>query len=63
MRVLGWTRRVLGWTRLVQGEDWSRSLFCLTFLLWTSTRGLADFSSKMHRIYKNQDIRMYNIQC
>ncbi|XP_056911478.1 LOW QUALITY PROTEIN: protein eva-1 homolog C [Takifugu flavidus] len=35
--------RVLGWTRLIQGEDWS--LFCLTFLLWTSMSGLADFST------------------
>lgn len=55
--------RILGWTRLIQGEDWSHSLFCLTFLLWTSMSGLADFSSKMHRIYKKQDIYIYNKQC
>lgn len=53
--------RILGWTRLNQGEDWSHSLFCLTFLLWTSMSGLADLSSKMHRIYKKQDIYTYNM--
>ncbi|XP_040908067.1 protein eva-1 homolog C isoform X2 [Toxotes jaculatrix] len=43
--------RVMGWTRPCHGLDWSRSLFCLTLLLWTRRmNGLADFSNYLSRI-------------
>ncbi|XP_037835038.1 protein eva-1 homolog C isoform X2 [Kryptolebias marmoratus] len=43
--------RVTSWTRPFRGLDWSHSLFCLTFLLWTrGMNGLADFSNYLSRI-------------